>query len=242
MEAINAVLMGIPAESRTLLYNGFGFVMHIVMVVFLIIRARRMLLNGASILKLFTTFYVAFFVGNFACNKLGVLTNGLIPKINLGVAFLFFLLTFVLLIRFCKAPIRPFLDNAIPVFILGRGIGIIGCLFTGCCHGFEAEWGIYSNITKTTVVPTVLFDMLLSYAIAGYICLPGKKCPAPGNCAAKGILLFGVLRYTIDVLRDNNKLFGMVTAEGICGIIYVLAGLIMLYVIDKKHTAYLRND
>ena len=96
------------------------------------------------------------------------------------------------------------------------------------------RWMIYSNHAGTTVVPTVLFDILLSFVIVVYLLLSKKKLLTPGAIAARGILLFGVLRYVVDVLRDNNKLFLMVTTEGICGMIYVLIGLFLLYLIENN--------
>lgn len=226
-----------PKESRFVLYGRFGTIMHVVMFAVLLLLMLRRFQNKKNVFQLLFSFYVAFFAGNLACNVLGNLTHNIIPKINLGVAFFFFLMVSTFLLWLLKAPVRQSLDIAVPVFILGRGIGIIGCLFPGCCHGFPAAWGIYSHNAGTPVVPTVLFDMLLSYVIVGYLLLTRKKHLVSGTLAAKGILLFGVLRYVIDVLRDNNKLFIMVTVEGLCGIIYVLVGLILIYVITNKDTA-----
>lgn len=234
MNMINQFLAELSTDSRSMLYSGFGAIMHVVMLIFLIIQARHASLNKKNVLQLFVAYYVAFFAGNSACNILGGLTGGVIPKINLGVAFSVFILVMFILLRITKAPVLQLMDIAVPTFILGRGIGIIGCLFPGCCHGFPATWGIYSHNAGTTVVPTVLFDILLSIAIVVYMLLSKKKLPAPGVISANGILLFGVLRYAIDVLRDNNKLISGITVEGICGIIYVLGGLILLYIIDKK--------
>lgn len=234
MSNLNRFLLSLPHENRRLLYSGFGTCMHIVMLAFLIIQARRTGLNGKNVFRLLVSYYVAFFMGTTACNVLGELTNSLIPRINLGVAFLVFLLVHSLLTWLLKANARLFLDIAVPVFILGRGIGIIGCLFPGCCHGFPVSWGIYSHNAGTTVVPTVLIDMLASYLIVAYLLFAARKLHAPGMLAAKGILLFGALRYTVDVLRDNHKVFSMVSVEGVCGVLYVLIGLILWYIYDSR--------
>lgn len=234
MNLFNQFLAEMPKETRLVLYGRFGTIMHVVMFAVLLLLMLRRFQNKKNVFRLLFSFYVAFYAGNMACNVLGNLTHNLIPKINLGVAFFFFLLVSTFLLWLLKAPVRQSLDIAVPVFILGRGVGIIGCLFPGCCHGFPAAWGIYSNHAGTTVVPTVLFDILLSFVIVVYLLLSKKKLLTPGAIAARGILLFGVLRYVVDVLRDNNKLFLMVTTEGICGMIYVLIGLFLLYLIENN--------
>lgn len=207
MNPINEFLKGFPWETRFLLYGRFGTCVHIVALLALFIFAMQARFSKKNVLKLFVSYYAAFFASTNACSIFGNLTDGLIPQTNLGVAYLFFLAVFSFLIFLLRGSLLQNLDIAAPTFILGRSIGIIGCLFTGCCHGFPAEWGIYSYSTGTTVVPTVLFDIFLSIAIVLYLILTKKKYSASGLVAAKSILLFGVLRYVIDVLRDNDKLF-----------------------------------
>lgn len=231
---VNQFLQELSIEEQSNLYSTFGTIKDCVVIIALLLSCKRYQLEKKLCVRLFVVYAVAFYVGNISCNVLGALTKGVIPKINLGVAFLVFLVVFVLLVRLLKGSVQQFIDIAIPVFILGRGVGIIGCLFEGCCHGFPAAWGIYSDNAGTTVVPTVLIDIVASYIIVAYLLLAGKKKPVPGMVAAKGILLFGVLRYVVDILRDNDKLFGMMTVEGICGIVYVLTGLILLYIVTNK--------
>lgn len=84
-------------------------------------------------------------------------------------------------------------------------------------------------------------DMVMSYIIVVYLMLAGKKQHVSGMTAAKGMLLFGILRYVIDVLRDNEKLISMITVEGICGILYALAGLILLYALSEKRVKAVKN-
>ena len=234
MSQINQFLIALSDESRRTLYSTFGTCLHAAVLVTLAVYAMRAKLGIKGSLKLLLPYYAAFYAGTNACSLLSKLTSGVIPKVNLGVSFVVFLTVLTLLLWLVKAPMRQLLDIAIPTYILGRGVGIIGCIFGGCCHGFPAAWGIYSDNAGTTVVPTVLIDIVASYIIVAYLLLAGKKNPVPGAVAARGILLFGLLRYVVDVLRDNNKLFGMITVEGICGIVYVLTGLILLYIVTNK--------
>lgn len=158
------------------------------------------------------------------------ITDGIIPGINMGVGFLFFVLVLVAIVHFTNTPVLLSLDVAIPAYILGRGLAITGCIFTGCCHGFPVSWGIYSAVAETCTFPTVILDILISCCIVVYLIFLAKKQQYSGNgvTAAEGIILFGLLRILIDILRDNQKLVFMLTAEGFFGFIYVMSGYLLL--------------
>lgn len=125
---MNEILREIPLELRSTLYSAFGGVMHLVMIVFLLSLLRRSKFNRRESVVTVLIFYVAFFLANSLCSFLGDLTDGLIPRINLGVAFLLFIICVVILTQATKILTFSFLDIAVPIYILGRGVGIIGCL------------------------------------------------------------------------------------------------------------------
>lgn len=158
------------------------------------------------------------------------ITQKVIPGINMGVAFGLFVLIVVAIVYCVRVPVLFSLDASIPAFVLGRGLAITGCIFSGCCHGLPVPWGIYSSIAETSTFPTVLLDIVLSCCIVVYLMLLSRKLKFSGNgfVAAQGMLLFGLLRILIDILRDNKKLIWMLTAEGLFGIAYVVAGILLI--------------
>ena len=186
---------------------------------------------------LWVSFVVSRFWSGNMVPVLSSLTKGIIPGANMGVAFGMFVLFMASIAYFAHTPILFSLDATIPAFVLGRGLAIIGCIFAGCCYGFPVSWGIYSNVTKTLTFPTVFLDSAVSCGIVIYlICLSAqKKYSGDGTVAAMGMLFFGLLRVLIDILRDNEKLFFMLTSEGMFGLAYVICGYLLLrYIYHKR--------
>ena len=179
---------------------------------------------------LWVTFIIARYWGAYMVPLLSKVTHGIVPEANFGIAFGFVVLI-VAAIAYClRVPVGFALEAAVPAFILGRGLAITGCIFYGCCHGYPVSWGIYSAVTETCVFPTVILDVAASCTIVLYMMLLAKKrgYSGDGAVAARGILLFGLLRVLIDLLRDNNKRFFLFTAEGLFGIAYIVAGILLL--------------
>ena len=234
---INEFLLDLSITQRRVLYNSFGDVMKAVMLLSLFLIMRKYQLKKTASVKIAGSFLIAYYAAVNTCQLLYNLTDGVIPGVNLGVAFLPFMLVVLLLGWILKANPKLCADISVPVFILGRGVGIIGCVFIGCCHGARVPWGLYSYQEGATTVPTMVIDTVISWIIAGFLFRDTKKgrYSAAGDVAAKGIFWFGMLRFVIDILRDNNKLFWVITAEGICGVIYMLVGLFLRYGIKQKN-------
>lgn len=233
---INAYLEEISLSARQGFYQGFGIVMMAVYLIMLLWTVKQYRTGIKRAIAILVIFWGSYFWANLLCSTLFDVTKGIVPAVNLGVAFGFFLLLAFSLALALRIPVFSVLDAVTPVFILGRSVGILGCNFTGCCHGFPVPWGIYSNEAGCATVPTVLMDSIGSWAITAYLLYTARKAEytGNGNVLARGLFLFGLLRTAIDILRDNDKLAGMLTFEGFCGILYALAGIVLLYQTRKK--------
>ncbi len=235
MTAINQYLFELSASERAEWYKAFGLEMYAFMAILFIWAAFVQRIKLKKAILIVVSFAAAFNLCPFIENWLSGLSNDLIPDRNLGAAFLSFLAVFCLLMYIFRVPIFEALDVAVPMYIGGRGITIIGCIFAGCCHGHYASWGIYSENAGYTTVPCPIIDIAASVLIAVCIVAFGRRFGAHGKAAAYGLIAFGFLRYIIDVLRDNDKLLGLITFEGIFGFVYLCIGLCMLYFIYKKY-------
>lgn len=179
---------------------------------------------------LWVIFYLARYWGTQMVPILHNFTNGIFPRGNMGIAFGFFVLMIAAVSFFLRVPVRFSLDVTIPAYIFGRGLAISGCVFYGCCFGFSTPWGIYSAVAEDYTFPTVLLDITASCCIAGYLMWLSKKqkYSGNGNVAAIGMIVFGILRILVDMMRDNRKLVLLFTVEGLFGIAYVLGGCLLL--------------
>lgn len=234
---INQFLLQLPAETGNTLYGLLGNLQYLAFVGMLLLASVKYRISVKQKIIIWISFAAARLWAGNLIPTLSELTNGIIPKINMGVVFAPFVLI-VAAIAYCfHVSVLLSLDVTIPPFILGRGLAITGCIFTGCCHGFPLSWGIYSSEAKTTTFPTVILDIVMSCCIAIYLAVLARKQRYSGNgrVAAMGMILFGLLRILIDILRDNQKLFAMLTAEGLFGIVYLVAGCLLLrYILHPR--------
>lgn len=223
---LNRYLMELSWEQGNTLYGLLGNLQWPAYVLLLLWVSWKFPISAKKKVFLWLIFFVARFWSAELCPLLYEVTNGFFPRINLGVAFLFFLVIAAALAYMLKVPVLLSLDTLIPPFILGRGLAITGCIFTGCCQGYPVAWGIYSRASETTTFPTVILDIVFSCLIAGYLLYLNCKHKYSGNgiAAAVGMATFGVLRLAIDILRDNGS---VVTIEGIFGLICGVAGLFL---------------
>ncbi len=88
---------------------------------------------------------------------------------------------------------------------LAHGVGRIGCLFAGCCHGkpTDAWYGVYNAGLGVKVVPVQLMEALFLFALSaviGYRIFKDKR----GNL---GLYLstYAVWRFLIEYLRTDDR-------------------------------------
>lgn len=234
MEFINSFLLELSPPVRNTLYSAFGYGMYAAFVAIFLWSVKKRGITRKPAILILVSFVLAFLLGQQITVVLKNVTGGLIPDRNLGVAMLTFLPVFCILLLLFRLPVTTGLDAAIPMYIGGRGFCIIGCIFPGCCHGAAAEWGLFSHSAKYNTVPCPLIDSLVSLLIVGFLMGRKKGRTGEGFTAAYGLIAFGILRYVIDLLRDNDKILNLVTSEGIFGFLYVCIGLVMLYLLQHR--------
>ena len=227
---MNDYLMQLSLETRRELYGLLGYLQYPAFVGMLLLASIKYRVPVKQKVILWAAFAVSSVWGGNLIPALGKLTHGMIPTPNMAIAFGFVMILLSAIVYFLRVPVLFSLDVAVPAYILGRGLAITGCIFFGCCYGHPAAWGIYSAVAETFVFPTVILDVAASCCIVIYlIVLAGKQnYSGNGTVAAMGTLLFGLLRVLVDVLRDNSKHFLLLTAEGLFGIAYIVAGVLLL--------------
>ena len=99
-------------------------------------------------------------------------------------------------------------DFIAPCVCLAQGVSHIGCIFTGCCHGFECSWGIYHGPYQVTMFPIQLFESLTALLIVVILVLWAKKT----NYVSRGVafpwmlVMFGSTRFLWEFGRVNLKI------------------------------------
>ena len=145
------------------------------------------------------------------------------------------------LVAYVKAYNLPFwvvLDAAAPSLALGEAITRVGCFLNGCCwgrpssvpwavafprhsHPFDqqAADGLITSAASESlpVHPTQLymtFGLLLVFAL---LMLAARKQGPAGQVAALYLLLYGILRFTVESFRADSvySVAGMTVSQGI---------------------------
>lgn len=148
------------------------------------------------------------------------------------------------------APLAPLLDAVAPALFLAYGIGRIGCQISG-----DGDWGIAvtsaspgwlphwlwaqtydGNIAGVIlqppgVYPTPIYESVMSFAAFGLLWALRRHHHAPGWLFGVYLLLAGVERFLIELIRVNSKytLFGteVTQAQLIASACIVAGGIVM---------------
>jgi hypothetical protein len=128
-----------------------------------------------------------------------------------------------LVARLAGAPLR----GAIDAVTLGVGaflaFGRMGCLRVGCCHGRPSRWGIRyghdhvaagfeARLRDVTVLPVQLADGAVSAAMTALgIAIAWRG--APGHAAAAWFAGYGVSRFALELLRGDDRPYGLGLSE-----------------------------
>src|SRR5579863_6031843 len=135
-----------------------------------------------------------------------------------------FLALVLLAKRFRISPLLM-LDAASPAAAIGYGIGRIGCMLSGDGdYGIPTSlpWGMSfpNGIVPTTerVHPTPLYEFFIWMGIAAFLWHMGTKTlrgpKAKGEIFANYLILTGVARFAIEIIRINPRSFlGMSNAQ-----------------------------
>ena len=96
-------------------------------------------------------------------------------------------------------------DIAAASIAIAHGLGRIGCLMAGCCHGGKTEewYGIYMMAMGYKVVPIQLYEALFLFALFGFFVwrlLKNKGCNLSLYMA-----IYGAWRFVIEYFRKDYR-------------------------------------
>ena len=105
-------------------------------------------------------------------------------------------------------------DFVAPCVPLVQAVAHWGCIFTGCCHGYPCDWGIYNPMLDEKVFPCPPLEALVALVVVIIVCRYEKKrnYEPDGLAYPMMLMLFGYSRFLLEFLRDNQKIaFGIST-------------------------------
>ena len=134
--------------------------------------------------------------------------------------------------------------------LIAHGFGRLGCLFAGCCHGFETDAWYGVRMWSTTYlrygnfVPTQLFEALFLFALFAVCFLLVMKKDFKYNFTIY-LIAYGIWRFFIEFIRDDSRgsFVNGLTPSQFWAIVMVIAGvacyffLRFLYKLEEKKAA-----
>lgn len=129
--------------------------------------------------------------------------------------------------------------DAITMFLLiTSAIAQIGCIFPGCCAGYEIGFGLYNPITNGYHFPVQIFETVLTLIIIAYLIYHTHKTKfvSDGTLYPIMMVLYGFMRFICELLRDNEKIAFGNSAMGIHALFICVVGLVVLLYMQRRST------
>jgi phosphatidylglycerol---prolipoprotein diacylglyceryl transferase len=140
-----------------------------------------------------------------------------------------------------KLPLLQFLDACSPAACFGYGIGRIGCFLSGdgdYGKPTSLPWGMSfpNGVVPTTqrVHPTPLYELIVWCAIGAFLwhlgskALKNPKVERAGTIFCTYLILTGVARFLVEIIRINPRSFFGLTNAQVAGLASILAGVALL--------------
>lgn len=256
---VTAIVACMLAADRIGIYRGFSVKLQKVLIIAFMVTIICALFGTV----LFQAVYNAIETGKFEINKNTGMTfyGGLI----VGVAT-FIAVWLGLGKRWCKngeekKQFSTIADIAACLIPFAHGLGRLGCLAAGCCHGaLTDKWygvthyhvtvdGVYYPSAR--VVPVQLFEALFLFAVSGIMCWLffkkfGKESKGRFPLLPVYAIAYGIWRFFIEFARSDERgetIISALSPSQLIAILMIVAGTAYLCVffIRKKRTAGLNS-
>jgi phosphatidylglycerol:prolipoprotein diacylglycerol transferase len=148
-------------------------------------------------------------------------------------------------IRRHHLPWRTTLDALALGIPVGQFFGRIGCFMAGCCYGKETSlpWGVTFTDPQSlarlhaSLHPTQLYEAGAGLALFLFLIRMEKKQSFDGQIFWLFLLLYSILRFLIEFLRDDPRGFPVWTwlsTSQTVGVFLAIFSLFMLFFMDMK--------
>ena len=144
------------------------------------------------------------------------------------------LLASIISVKILKIDIHSMEKSTVPYIPLGHAIGRVGCLFAGCCHGFEYDGFLaVRNILISpykTFFPVQLMEAVLDIVIVFILLAYGKKERKRFALLSLYLFLYAVMRFGTEFLRADairGSLLMFSTSQ------WISIGIVLLLAINK---------
>lgn len=136
-----------------------------------------------------------------------------------------------------KMPLREIADIAAVSVPLAYAFGRIGCFFAGCCYGVASEvaWAVKFPALFTPRHPTQLYSALLGFGLAAFALLYRKRRAFAGQSFLFYLMLYGLGRFLIEMLRENPFVLGTsLTVAQFTGLVLMATAAVLYPILARQ--------
>lgn len=152
--------------------------------------------------------------------------------------------------RIKKLKFLEYFDLLSASIALAQGFGRIGCFLAGCCYGRETDscLGVVFPAGSIApagvkVLPTQLFSSAGDFAIMAFLLWHYKRRKYVGDTGFLYMLLYGIGRFFIEMLRNDNRgAVGALSTSQFISIFIVTAALLLFWNNRKRGVAVLKES
>lgn len=135
-------------------------------------------------------------------------------------------------------------DLLLPSVAVAQGFGRVGCFLAGCCYGLptSSPLGVVFPVGSGAPAgiplwPVQLFSAVGDWLIAAVLLWIAKKDRAPGGVTTAYLLLYGVGRFLIEFLRDDERgAVGIFSTSQFISFFFVAAAAVLFFICKKKES------
>lgn len=136
-----------------------------------------------------------------------------------------------------KLDFYRYLDLLIPSVALAQGFGRIGCFLAACCYGRTTTGWYGITFPKGSIapagiplIPTQLISAGGDLLLAAFLIIYSKHARYKGNVGAAYLVLYGIGRFFIEFLRDDERGgVGFLSTSQFISLFIVIGGLVLLW-------------
>lgn len=149
-----------------------------------------------------------------------------------------------ILARLFKDRFGAVADYIAPLLAIFHGVTHLGCIFEGCCHGYPAAWGLFSNEAGAVCFPIQPIEAVSSIAIGLVLAALFIREKQKGRLYAWYLLLFGATRFIWEFFRDNVKVWNGISELALHALAAMLVGLAALIIVKllRKRSVNIEKD
>ena len=158
--------------------------------------------------------------------------------------FIAALITAIVFVRKKKLSFMRVADIFAPGLAAGHAVGRIGCFFAGCCYGKECDlpWAVVFKDplslapTGIHLHPTQLYSVAANLIVFSILWFSRKRISIQGRLFWLYVLLYGVIRTTLEFFRGDPRgfIFGGPSVSQVIGVALACVAAVALLLSRKQ--------